>query len=358
MKNRFAEKSNRFRWRTAIAWYIAILLYPFISQLIIIVAGQAADVLLLKMRFYEFAMPWLTAWSVFGAAIGIYQFQKNMSLSERHHMDVVHAQKELIDIQQKQLKSIELENCHSRHERYLQMISSDNETIRLQGIDSLCVLAREHKEYVIDICNTLCRILCSSGENVTKTEKQRAANCLFCTYRFVFENVEKHIDGGAIDGVSFIRATIKNSHFDGTTLTNCMFHKSDIQDSSFISATLSNVLFRTTSIKHAFVSNAAITNDTRFSQSELYDVDFSHSKFENVQFADCSIGNCEFFKSDIHNVGYQKIKFCNKCGFECGHINNMTLMFSKEKDLNDFIELLPDKYRNKLHIQGKIAHII
>lgn len=61
-------------------------------------------------------------------------------------------------MQQLQMVNIEHERYYSRYERCIQMLNSNIEIIRLQAIDSMCVLAAENKEYIVSVCNALCNI--------------------------------------------------------------------------------------------------------------------------------------------------------------------------------------------------------
>lgn len=315
------------------------LLYPFIVLYIMIISRIDCSMLFLKMTFPEFATPWFAIWSVLGAGVGLYQFQKNMEMSKEHNEDIINTQKEIIDIRQ-QMVNIEHERYYSRYERCMQMLNSNSEIIRLQAIDSMCVLASENKEYVVSVCNALCNIL-STTKIVTKIEKQRVITCLFDQYSFVFENVEKNINNGSLDGLRFVKVNIKNAHFNNTTLINCKFHNSDIQESIFIYAEFRHVLFRTTTIKHTLITNAVMHCETRISRSELHDVNFTQSELKDIQIADVIFNKCEFLKSNILDVCGQKIKF-HICGFDCNNICGLKLMFSNEQYLKIFVDMLPD----------------
>ena len=88
------ENFRTYKWTIIIVGYVVILLYPFIVRLIMIISKIDCNILLLlKMPFHEFATPWFTIWSVLGAGVGLYQFQKNMEMSKEHHEDIINAQK-------------------------------------------------------------------------------------------------------------------------------------------------------------------------------------------------------------------------------------------------------------------------
>ncbi len=326
-----------------------IITYPFTLQLISgCLKFDYDELYTFNMPLNEFTISWIAFWGLVCSIVGVFQVFEKLHISRIQH-------KELIMTQYKQLNTQIQNNYLERYYSCVNMLNSDNEIVRLNAIINLYLLAKDSDMCAESICGNFCDILCSDGKHSRK-EKQRVVNYLFNKDCNIFGCMEKNINDCHLVDLYFIRANIINTNFNNTVWKNCEIHKSEIIDSCFIGAEFRKVLFRTTQIKHSNFRHSIISKETNFNRFKIDDVIFSQVVCNGAMFNSGYINKCDFSMAKVSQSRFSNVKFI-KCVLELNEMNQTTVVFSEPKYREDFINMLPAKYENMIHVQGNVLFI-
>lgn len=326
-----------------------VITYPFTLQLISSCFNfEYGKLYTFNMSLNEFTISWIAFCGLVCSIVGVYQVFEKLEISRIQH-------KELIEKQYKQLNTQIQNNYLERYYSFINMLNSDNEIVRLNAIANLYLLAKSSDMCTEPICGNFCDILCSDGKH-SKKEKQRVVDYLFNKDCKIFECMEKNINNCHLIDLCFIKANIINANFNNTILENCEIHKSRICDSRFIGTEFKGILFRTTQIKHSNFRHAVISQGTNFNRFTIDDVIFSQVICDGAMFNSGYINKCDFSSAKISQSRFSNVKFI-KCVFEFNKIKQTTIAFSISKYIYDFMNMLPAKYANMIHVQGNVLFI-
>lgn len=341
------EKTKRIR---IIYFFLAgiAITYPFILQLVFGLLGiKDSKLFTFNMDPKDFTISWVSLWGVICTIVGIYQIHEKITLSKKQHDDLIRTQCRQLDTQIQN-------NYIKRYMECINMLNSDNETVRLNAIRYLYILAKECKSYIEPVCGILCDILCSDS-NYSKKEQQNIIKYLFNKKVSIFHEVKKNINKCNIIDLSFNNACINNTNFNNTSIENCSFQGTIISNSNFIGAHIKSSLFRTTHIKHTSFKDTLISDNTKFDRKPMYKVDFQSATLNKVIFSSTCFNNCNFSNSKITESQFSMIKFEN-CILDFDQIAKTNLTFSQSNYIHDFREMLPNKF-NKIYTEGNIVSI-
>lgn len=84
--------NNNNVWKLYLSVFFLILICPFLLELLFTVLGK--EIYTFSLSFTDFINTWITLWSVFGAAIGLYQVQKKIDISRIQHSEQIKTQHE------------------------------------------------------------------------------------------------------------------------------------------------------------------------------------------------------------------------------------------------------------------------
>lgn len=325
-----------------------VITYPFTLTLISgCLKSDYGKLYTFNMSLNEFTTSWIAFWGLVCTMVGLYQIYEKLCISKIQH-------KELVMAQCKQFKTQIQNNYFERYYSCIEMLSSDDEIVRLSAIANLYLLARSDI-YTETICCNFCDILCSDTKHSRK-EKQRVIEYLFNKDCSIFEHIKKNINNCHLIDLYFVESNITNTSFNNTIIENCQIHNSKITNSYFIGSKFKNVSFKTTRIRHSNFRHSLFLGETKFNKLEADDVIFSEISCNDTMFNGKYLNKCDFSMAQIIQSRFSNIRFI-ECIFDFAEIKNTTLVFSKVEYLNSFRKMLPTKYENMIHVQGNILSL-
>lgn len=339
---------NNNVWKLFLLVFFLILICPFLLKLLFTAIGK--EIYTFNLSFTDFINTWITLWSVFGAAIGLYLVQKKIDISRAQHSEQIKTQQEHLKIQIQEGYRVRYSNC-------IELLNNDNEIIRLQSINNMYLLALENpKDYLSIICNSFCDIITSKCKKYSQKEIQRVFKYLFVDEPRIFDQVRKDINNCQLTNLMITNAHINNTNLNNSIIDDCKIHNTKITNSNFIGTTLKKTVFRTTSFKNVIFRRAIMSDNTTFSRLTINGALFNQSTLNSVFFDDVQISNSDFSDAKMMKSSLTNLKFV-QCHLEFDDINDTRLIFVNHNYLNDFKKMLPSKYNKVLHIQGGVIYI-
>lgn len=330
---------------------VLIIIYPFLHHLMHDSIKYIDDVYTYGLSLNEFYTHWIGLWGFVGVIIGIFQVQKRNNTIIEYNQKQLDIQNKQIQQQNEQIKLQIQRDIRERYQACVQLLESDSEISRLNAINNLYLIAKEHSNSYLEIvCNTFCDIVRSNKfilaeDNISLPQDiQKIINYLFRASPFIFDDCVKNLNNVKLLAISLNNAHIKNTNFNGATFVNCIFNNSAISDSYFNSVSIRSTLFKTCKIKHSFFRNS-IFEDTQIIKSEIFDVLLSQSMLNGAIFSKTRVGQSDFSNTQINDSIFANVKFDTKCIFEYKELRRTRFAFPDSIYLSRFVKLLPIRYQ-------------
>ena len=306
IKKKLKDFLSKYKWWILGGIVFLLMPYPFTLLGINRLTGfSIGELYTFGVPLKDFLTPWVAFWGIFGAAFGIYQMQKRISIQEGQLDEQRNQFQTQIEVQEKQLRD-------NRFSSGVELLGNDNESTRIGGAYSLYFLARDNSEYAEAVCEIFCAYIRTktSDKKYQKEYIEQPSNEIHTILGLLFErgekddlifyNYYKDLYRIFLCGFDFFDTNLNNVSFFEARLRDMYFKRSELDDVRFDKARLKDIYFEDDLYGNNKLIGVgfknAILNNVKFAKAILMDVDFSDAILdkETVKFDETKLADCDF----------------------------------------------------------------